>query len=102
MHEFPSIRDMITFRKGQTDLSDFTDNVEPAPGSDKDLYRKGVKELSDLCKQKYYLERYDPDIYPITGKDLTEKLANLEQRRKEISQARQDAYAWYKRNNILY
>lgn len=95
----PPIKEMIAFRKGQTDLSDFTDSVTPAPGSDKDLYRKGVDELTKLCDSKFYLDKYNPRHNPITGKDLAEKLENLRKRNEEVSRARQDAYTRYKREH---
>ena len=83
------------------DLSDFSDYVEPAPGSDKDLYRKGLEELTQLCDSKFYLEKYNPRNNPIAGKDITEKLENLRKRNEEVSRARQDAYARYKKDHTF-
>jgi hypothetical protein len=99
--DLPPIKEMISYKKKQMDLSDYTDTVEPTPGSDKDLYRKGVDELTQLCDSKFYLESLNPRNNPIKGKDLAEKMENLRKRNEEVSRARQDAYARYKKDHTF-
>lgn len=99
--EMPPIREMITvsFNKKWVDLSDFSDAVPPAPGSDKDVYLKRLKALEERCDKKFYLEKYHPRNVPITGKDLQEKMDCLTRREQDVDKACQDAYWEWKRRH---